>query len=213
MRRPGSHRRASRRALSLVSVDLARLAEEVTAAEAEVGSVHVCVMDGHFVPALTVGPAVLADLRQHTSLPLECHLMAEDIAALSADVAEAGADSCIFHVEASDQPARTAESIHELGMSVGVALRPDTRLAVLEPLIDLVDSVLLTGLHSGRSQAGSDLLRRVEQARLIIDSRSDSVELHVEGHMDRRMARGVTNAGADVLVPTQRPRVRSRLHA
>jgi len=162
-------------------------------------------MDGHFVPAVTIGPAVLADLRRYTSLPLECHLMADNVEGLAADLAEAGADSCVFHVEAVTQSARTVKMIRSMGMSVGVALRPNTPLSILEPLIDTVDTVLLTGVNISRSGERSDPVRRVEQARAFIDTTSKSVELHVEGRMDQLTTRHVVAAGANVLVLTQSP--------
>lgn len=135
---------------SLLSSDFSRLGEHLRAAE-EAGADlhHVDVMDGHFVPNLTIGPPVVRAIRKATRLPLDCHLMIEHPLAYAKAFADAGADGITFHVEAKDPALEVAAAIRALGKRVGVALNPDTPLERILPLLGAVDMVLVMSVFPG----------------------------------------------------------------
>jgi len=189
---------------SILSADFARLADEVAAAEAGGADwIHVDVMDGHFVPNLTVGPPVIKALRKVTTLPLDVHLMVARPHALLDAVAEAGADYITVHQEVSAHLHRTVERIRELGALPGVSLNPATPLVMLEEILPYVDLVLIMTVNPGFG--GQEYIptstARVAALRRQLDERSLwGVELEVDGGIAPATAREVTDAGATVLV-------------
>lgn len=191
----------ARLAASILSADLARLAEEVKLVEPHVDLIHVDVMDAHFVPPLTLGPPVIAALRRHTALPLHAHLQVESPGGLFEDLAEAGADAVTFHVEATQDPAPLLRKAAASGVRVGVALGPPTRFERVEPHLDEIDDLIVLTVHPG--WAGQpfqpDALEKVEAARTEIDRRGLGVDVHVDGGVNARTVRRCVDAGADVV--------------
>jgi ribulose-phosphate 3-epimerase len=189
---------------SILSADYARLADGV--AEAEAGGadwIHVDVMDGHFVPNLTIGPPVIAALRKVTSLPLDVHLMVERPHSLLEPVAAAGADYITIHQEATLHLHRSVQWIRELGARPGVSLNPGTALVTLEEILPYVDLVLLMTVNPGFG--GQEYIptstAKIAALRRQLDERSLwGVELEVDGGIAPDTAQEVTAAGATVLV-------------
>ncbi|MGH7504504.1 MAG: ribulose-phosphate 3-epimerase [Longimicrobiales bacterium] len=189
---------------SILSADFARLADAV--AEAEAGGaewIHVDVMDGHFVPNLTIGPPVVTALRRVTGLPLDVHLMIETPERLIEAFADAGADLITVHQEASIHLHRTVEHIRELGARPGVAINPATPAAALEEILSYVDLVLVMSVNPGfgGQRYIPTSTRKVAAVRSLLDERSLwAVELEVDGGLSPANAGEVAAAGASVLV-------------
>ncbi|MGH2813173.1 MAG: ribulose-phosphate 3-epimerase, partial [Actinomycetota bacterium] len=134
---------------SILAADFSELREEIRRVEPYTGRIHADVMDGHFVPNLTMGPALVAAIRPVTAKPIEVHLMVEDPSAFVEPFAEAGADRLIFHVEAAPDPAEIARAISKAGPSAGVALRPATPWERAEPFLELLDLVIVMTVEPG----------------------------------------------------------------
>ena len=188
---------------SILSADFARLGEEIAAvAAAGADFIHVDVMDGHFVPNLTIGPLVVSAIRKATTLPFDVHLMIAPVDPYIDDFARAGADILTVHPEAGPHLHRTLQSIRAAGMKPGVALNPATPAAVLEPVIGDVDLILVMSVNPGfggqsfiRSQ-----LKKIETIRKLIDASGREIMLEVDGGVNEQTAKDVIAAGADVLV-------------
>ena len=189
---------------SVLSADFSRLGEEVrTVVEAGADWIHVDVMDGHFVPNLTMGPAVTRAIRRVTTVPIDVHLMIEHPDDFLAAFVEAGADSLTVHVEASPHLHRTVQRIHELGATAGVALNPATPVESIVEIVPFVDQVHLMTVNPGfGGQAfisGSDA--KVARVRdLLARAGRDEVEVQVDGGIDAATIGRVTAAGATVVV-------------
>ncbi len=188
---------------SILSADFARLGAAVAEAEAAgADRVHVDVMDGHFVPNITIGPVVVRSLRAATQLPLECHLMIEDPDTYAPEFAAAGADTITVHPEGARHLHRTIHRIKELGKRVGVALNPATSETLIEEVIEDVDLILVMTVNPGfgGQKFIESTLPKLRRIRELVDSVNPSCELEVDGGIDAVTAERVVSAGARVLV-------------
>lgn len=195
-------RRMVKIAPSVLSADFAHLAAAVEAVETESDVIHVDVMDGHFVPNISIGPPVVASLRQVTSLPLDCHLMISDPGAYLDAFADAGADSCTIHIEAVPDPTVLFERFDVLGLGRGLALDPDTPFECIEPFLDRVDLVLVMTVQPGFGGQSfrEDVLPKVERCATYLVDHDLPAEVEVDGGVSAATVRRVADAGADILV-------------
>lgn len=189
---------------SILSADFARLAEEVKAVEAGGADwIHVDVMDGHFVPNLTIGPMIVEALRPHTTLPLDVHLMIEEPERYIPAFARAGADIITVHQEACVHLHRVVHQIKEAGAKAGVAINPATPPEALAYLLEDLDLILLMTVNPGFGGQAfiPGVLAKIRTVRRWLDERGLShVRLEVDGGINAQTARHVAEAGADVLV-------------
>jgi ribulose-phosphate 3-epimerase len=188
---------------SILASDFARLGEEVAAIEAAGADwVHVDVMDGHFVPNITIGPEVVKALRPHTTLPFDVHLMVAPVDPWLEAYRNAGADILTVHPESGPHLHRTLGRIRQLGARAGVVLNPGTPLAVLEDVIELVDLVLIMSVNPGfGGQSFIDTsLRKIERARAMLDAAGSAALIQVDGGVTAANAAACVAAGADALV-------------
>jgi ribulose-phosphate 3-epimerase len=188
---------------SILSADFARLGEEVrAAATAGADYIHIDVMDGHFVPNMTLGPVVVKALRPHCELPFDVHLMIAPADPYIAAFAEAGADIITIHPEAGPHLHRTVQLIHSLGKKAGVALNPATPVAHVENLLGDVDLILAMTVNPGFG--GQDFIEaqldKVAALRGMIDASGRAIDLEVDGGINDHTAARATKSGADVLV-------------
>ena len=194
---------ATRIAPSILSADFAKLGAEVAAiTEAGADMVHVDVMDGHFVPNITIGPAVVKALRPHSALPFDVHLMISPVDLYIAAFAEAGADIISFHPEAGAHPHRTVQLIKSFGKKAGIVLNPHTPIEMIDYLIDDLDLILVMSVNpgfGGQSFIDSQL-RKIETLRKRIDATGKRIDLEVDGGITLETAPRAVAAGADLLV-------------
>jgi ribulose-phosphate 3-epimerase len=188
---------------SILSADFSRLAEEIRAVE-EAGAdmIHVDVMDGHFVPNLTVGPPIIGAIRKVTRLPLDVHLMITNADQTIGAFADAGSDYLTVHVEACPHLHRTIQSVKERGLKAGVTLNPATSLSFIEPVLPFVDLVLIMSVNPGFGGQSfiTQVLDKIGEMRRMIDKLGRPVELEVDGGIKIENIKDISNAGADVFV-------------
>jgi ribulose-phosphate 3-epimerase len=185
---------------SILSADFARLADEIAlVASAGIRMIHLDVMDGHFVPNITIGPPVIAKLRRHSDLFFDTHLMISEPGRYAEAFAQAGADNITFHIEAAAEPGRLVDRIHALGCTAGITLNPETPVEAIEKIAPRCEMVLVMTVHPGFG--GQEFLD--EAARKVIAVRrivGPDVRVEVDGGIDHETTPIVVSYGADTLV-------------
>ncbi|KEO81949.1 ribulose-phosphate 3-epimerase [Tumebacillus flagellatus] len=189
---------------SILSADFSKLGEEIASVEQGGADwLHVDVMDGHFVPNITIGPLVVEAIKPHTKLPLDCHLMITNPDTYIPAFAKAGADVITVHVEASPHLHRTLQLIRSLGVKAGVALNPHTPISLIEHVLTDLDMVLLMTVNPGfgGQKFIQNVVPKIKDLRRVLDAQNlQHVEIEVDGGINEETSRIVRDAGANVLV-------------
>ena len=188
---------------SILSADFARLGEQVAEAEAAGADyIHVDVMDGHFVPNITVGPLIVEALRPHTKLPLDVHIMIAEPERYIKDFCAAGADILTFHAEATPHLHRAIQHIKECGVKAGISINPATPLAAIEEALPFADLILVMSVNPGFGGQSfiPETLSKVARLRRMLDEGGHDAELEIDGGIKPETAPDAARAGARVLV-------------
>jgi ribulose-phosphate 3-epimerase len=188
---------------SILSADGSRLGEEIAAVEAAGADLlHIDVMDGHFVPNITIGPGLITSLRKRTRIPFDVHLMIENPERYIDDFANAGSDWITVHVEATVHLHRLVSVIHEKGVRAGVSLNPATPLGLVEPILPEIDLLLVMTVNPGfgGQKFIAGMLPKIAEAKRLIREIAPEVLIEVDGGVTRKNIRSIADAGADILV-------------
>lgn len=188
---------------SILSADFARLAEQVAVVEkAGVEYLHIDVMDGHFVPNITIGPLIVKALRPHSNLFFDVHLMISDPDKYAEEFAKAGADSIGIHVETCMHLHRSIQNIKSLGKKVSVSLNPATPLSTIEYILQDVDMVLLMSVNPGfgGQKFIPEVIPKIRALRKMIDDLGKDIDIQIDGGINPETAKLVVEAGANILV-------------
>jgi len=188
---------------SILSADFSKLGEEIKAVEmAGADWIHIDVMDGHFVPNLTIGPVVVKSIRKTTSLPFDVHLMISNPEKYIERFVDAGADILTVHIETVENPLEVINKIRDLGCKAGLTLNPDTPFKRISEFVSEVDLVLIMTVYPGFSgqKFKEEMIPKISEARKKIDSIRRDIYLEVDGGINDKTSILAKNAGADVLV-------------
>ena len=188
---------------SILSADFSQLKNEIKKLEqAGADMIHVDVMDGHFVPNLTIGPPVIKSLRAHTNLPFDVHLMISPVHKYIKDYADAGANIITIHPEATNDLKESIKYIRDLGKKVGVSLNPETPLEIIENFLQDIDLVLIMSVHPGfgGQKFMPEVLEKVKKLRNIIIEKKLELDIEIDGGIDFDNNKMVIEAGANILV-------------
>ena len=188
---------------SILSADFSQLGNEIKRLE-EGGAdmIHVDVMDGHFVPNLTIGPPIIKDLRKHTKLPFDVHLMISPVHKYIKDYAEAGADIITIHPEATENLEDSIKEIRNFGKKVGVSLNPETKTDVVKNLLSKIDLILIMSVHPGfgGQKFMPEILSKIKEIKNIKDKENLKIDIEVDGGINFDNSKTVIKAGANILV-------------
>ena len=188
---------------SILSADFSQLKNEIKKLEqAGADMIHVDVMDGHFVPNLTIGPPVIKSLRNHTNLPFDVHLMISPVHKYIKDYADAGANIITIHPEATNDLKESIKHIRDLGKKVGVSLNPETSVKTIENFLEDIDLVLIMSVHPGfgGQKFMPEVLGKVRKLRNIINEKKLELDIEIDGGIDFDNNKMVIEAGANILV-------------
>jgi len=188
---------------SILAADFAKLGDEITRIEdAGADIIHIDVMDGHFVPNISMGPPVIKSIRKTTELPFDVHLMISNPIDYISAFADAGADLITFHIEANGDPLKTISAIRNAGCEVGISLKPKTSASLILPFLDKVDLVLVMSVEpgfGGQSFMG-DMMPKVCEIRKAIKADNLPVHLEIDGGIDETTVKTAAEAGANMMV-------------
>jgi ribulose-phosphate 3-epimerase len=185
---------------SVLSADFGQLADEIEQiTSAGVKIVHLDIMDGHFVPNISIGPPVVASLRKHSDLVFDCHLMVTDPETYCERFAQAGADHITFHIEATDKPGELIEKIHQLGCTAGICLNPETSAEAIKEFGPLCDMILIMTVHPGFAAQNfmAEAAKKTVRVREIV---GPDIRVEIDGGIGPQTAAKVVSYGADTLV-------------
>ena len=188
---------------SILSADFSKLGSEIQNLEkAKADLIHIDVMDGHFVPNITIGPEVINKLRKYTSLPFDVHLMISPVHNFIKNFADAGADIITIHPEATNDLENSIKKIKSYNKKVGISLNPETSLDKLNNVLDKIDLVLIMSVNPGfgGQKFIENTLNKIKELRLKIDQLKLKVEIEVDGGINFKNSKSIIKAGADILV-------------
>ncbi|GMQ93164.1 MAG: ribulose-phosphate 3-epimerase [Acidimicrobiia bacterium] len=187
---------------SILAADFAHLARDIAALNDQIDLLHIDVMDGHFVPNISLGPPVITAIRKSTDHYLDCHLMISDPLTYLEPLKAAGADGVTVHIEAVPDPSGVRAEAVLLGMDFGLVINPPTPVSAIEPYLEMASMVVVMSVHPGYGGQSfiEGALPKIEHLREIIDSRALATDIEIDGGIDLRTAGPAREAGADVFV-------------
>ena len=188
---------------SILSADFSKLGEEIVALEkAGADYIHIDVMDGHFVPNITIGPEVIKRLRPVTKLPFDVHLMISPVNNFIKDFADAGADIITFHPEATESMSETINLIKSLGKKIGISLKPKSQMNLIENYLSEIDLILIMSVEPGfgGQKFMPEVLDKMKKLRNLVDERKLTVDIEIDGGINFDNSKKAKDFGANILV-------------